>query len=76
MVVEDSGPGINQTQLDSIFNAFVTTKSNGMGLGLAICRQIVERHGGGLFACSGSSSGAQFEVVLPMRWTEDVSDGA
>src|ERR1700721_4274321 len=57
IVVEDSGPGIDPTQLDNIFSAFVTTKPHGMGLGLAICRQIVEHHGGELFASSGSASG-------------------
>jgi signal transduction histidine kinase len=67
IVVEDTGPGINPAQLDSIFNAFVTTKSNGMGLGLAICRQIVEHHGGELFASSGCPGGAQFQVVLPIE---------
>jgi signal transduction histidine kinase len=73
IVVEDSGPGINPAQLDSIFNAFVTTKSNGMGLGLAICRQIVEYHGGELFASSASPGGAQFQVVLPIGPTEGAS---
>ncbi|MCP3411240.1 ATP-binding protein [Bradyrhizobium sp. CCGB01] len=65
IVMEDTGPGIDPTQLDSIFNAFVTTKPAGMGLGLAICRQIIERHGGHLIASSDGSSGAKFEVVLP-----------
>jgi len=73
IVVEDSGPGINPAQLESIFSAFVTTKSNGMGLGLAICRQIVEYHGGKLFASSGSSGGAQFQVVLPIGPTDGAS---
>jgi signal transduction histidine kinase len=70
MIVEDSGPGIDPAQLDSIFSAFVTTKSNGMGLGLAICRQIVEYHGGRLSASSGSPGGAQFQVVLPIGPTD------
>jgi signal transduction histidine kinase len=65
IVVEDTGPGIDSAQLDSIFNAFVTTKPNGMGLGLAICRQIVEHHGGKLVASCGNSGGARFQVVLP-----------
>jgi signal transduction histidine kinase len=73
IVVEDSGPGINPSQLDSIFNAFVTTKSNGMGLGLAICRQIVEYHGGELFASSCSPVGAKFQVVLPIGPTDGAS---
>src|SRR5262245_58985377 len=72
IVVEDSGPGISPAQLDSIFTAFVTTKPHGMGLGLAICRQIVESHGGELVASSDGISGAQFQVVLPTR----SSDGA
>jgi signal transduction histidine kinase len=70
LVVEDSGPGINPDQLDSIFNAFVTTKKHGMGLGLAICRQIVEHHNGQLLATSNGASGAQFQVILPVKSTE------
>jgi signal transduction histidine kinase len=69
IVVEDSGPGISSAQLDSIFTAFVTTKTHGMGLGLAICRQIVEHHGGQLVASSDGDSGAQFQVVLPIKPT-------
>jgi C4-dicarboxylate-specific signal transduction histidine kinase len=69
-VVEDSGAGINPAQLDGIFNAFVTTKKHGMGLGLAICRQIVEHHGGRLLASSDGVSGAQFQVVLPIKATD------
>jgi signal transduction histidine kinase len=67
ILVEDSGPGISPAQLDNIFNAFVTTKPHGMGLGLAICRQIVEYHGGQLVASSDGNSGAQFQVVLPIK---------
>jgi signal transduction histidine kinase len=67
IVIEDSGPGISPAQLDSIFTAFVTTKPHGMGLGLAICRQIVEYHGGKLVASSDGNSGARFQVVLPTR---------
>jgi signal transduction histidine kinase len=73
IVVEDSGPGINPAELESIFSAFVTTKSNGMGLGLAICRQIVEYHGGKLSGSSRSSGGAQFQVVLPIGSTPGAS---
>jgi signal transduction histidine kinase len=50
--VRDSGPGIDPQRLDSIFGAFVTTKAHGMGLGLAICRMIIEHHGGQLTASS------------------------
>ena len=51
--VTDTGPGIDPKKLDHIFDAFVTTKPRGIGLGLAICRMIVERHGGQLLASSG-----------------------
>jgi signal transduction histidine kinase len=65
--VEDSGPGIAPERLSDIFDPFVTTKANGMGLGLAICRGIIERHGGQLIASSDGSSGAIFQVVLPVE---------
>jgi signal transduction histidine kinase len=65
VTVADSGPGIAPQKLDSIFTAFLTTKSHGMGLGLAICRMIVEQHGGQLTAASDGKSGALFQFVLP-----------
>jgi signal transduction histidine kinase len=65
VAVEDSGPGIDSNQLGSIFDAFFTTKSHGIGLGLANCRMIVERHGGQLTAASDGNNGAQFQFVLP-----------
>jgi signal transduction histidine kinase len=64
--VEDSGPGIDAKQLEGIFGAFVTTKSHGMGLGLAICRMIVEQHGGQLSASSDGANGSMFQFVLPI----------
>jgi len=64
--IEDSGPGIDPERLESIFDAFVTTKSNGMGLGLAICSAIVERHGGQILASSDGKNGSLFKVVLPV----------
>jgi signal transduction histidine kinase len=65
--VEDSGPGIDPADLNSIFDAFFSTKSHGMGLGLAICRMIIERHGGRLSASSDGTNGALFQVILPTR---------
>jgi signal transduction histidine kinase len=65
VAVEDSGPGIDPKQLDSIFDAFMTTKPNGMGLGLAICRMIVERHAGRLVALPAKPRGSVFQIVLP-----------
>ena len=51
VTVEDSGPGFDPKNLGSIFDAFFTTKPHGIGLGLAICRTIIERHGGQLLRC-------------------------
>jgi signal transduction histidine kinase len=65
LVVQDSGRGIDPNQLDRIFDPFVSTKAHGMGLGLAICRMIIERHGGELTASSDGESGALFQFVLP-----------
>jgi PAS domain S-box-containing protein len=67
VAVEDSGLGIDPTRLDSIFDPFTTTKRDGMGLGLAICRMIVERHGGKLSALSDGKNGARFQLVLPVE---------
>jgi signal transduction histidine kinase len=66
VAVEDSGPGIDPGHLKNIFDAFVTTKANGMGLGLAICRMIVQRHGGQLSASSDGRTGARVQFVLPV----------
>jgi signal transduction histidine kinase len=71
VIVEDSGSGIDPEKLDGIFAAFLTTKSQGMGLGLAICRMIVERHGGQLTASSDGKSGARFQFVLPAAAIDD-----
>ncbi|MGC1893521.1 MAG: MASE4 domain-containing protein [Pseudolabrys sp.] len=65
--VEDTGPGIEQKTLSSVFDAFVTTKTKGMGLGLAISQAIVERHDGRITAMSGVKSGARFEIILPIK---------
>jgi len=67
LAVEDSGHGLEPEQLEGIFDAFVTTKADGIGLGLAICRMIVENHGGQLSASSDGKSGATFQCVLPMK---------
>lgn len=65
VAVEDSGPGIDPKQSANIFDAFVTTKSHGMGLGLALSRMIVERHGGQISVTPAQPRGAIFRVVLP-----------
>jgi len=66
VAVEDSGPGLDPEKLDGIFDAFVSTKPQGMGLGLAICRMIIERHHGQLSAWSGNTRGAVFQFILPI----------
>ena len=73
VAVEDTGPGIDPEKLDRIFTAFVTTKSQGMGLGLAICRMIIEQHGGQLTASSDGKNGALFQFVLPIASAADRS---
>jgi C4-dicarboxylate-specific signal transduction histidine kinase len=70
VAVEDSGPGIDPNRLEGIFDPFITTKADGMGLGLAICRMIVERHGGQLSALSDGKNGARFQFVLPFELTD------
>ena len=64
ITVADTGPGVEEDGLEKMFVAFYTTKSRGMGMGLSICRSIVESHGGRLWA-SRRSRGLVFYVVLP-----------
>jgi signal transduction histidine kinase len=67
LAVEDSGPGVDQKKADSIFDAFVSMKPQGMGLGLAICRMIIERHNGQISASPAQPQGTVFRVILPVR---------
>jgi signal transduction histidine kinase len=67
VAVQDSGPGIDPGKINEIFGAFFTTKSHGMGLGLAICRMIIEHHGGQLTASSDGKNGTLFEFTLPIE---------
>ena len=73
VVVEDSGPGIDPKKLDRIFEAYVSTKPQGMGLGLAICRLIIDRHGGQLSVSAGVKRGAVFQFILPTKAATDQS---
>jgi PAS domain S-box-containing protein len=63
--VKDSGPGIDPVDIDRIFGAFYTTKADGLGMGLSICRSIVEAHGGELWATVAVPRGAVFHLVVP-----------
>ncbi|WGD53154.1 AAA family ATPase [Bradyrhizobium sp. CB1650] len=63
--VRDTGPGIESTHLDRVFDAFYTTKSSGTGMGLSICRSIIDAHGGKLWAEANEPRGAVFHFTLP-----------
>ncbi len=65
VTVADSGPGIDPESVNRIFDAFFTTKSASMGMGLSICRSIVEAHGGKLLASRGDPHGSIFEITFP-----------
>ena len=64
--VQDTGPGLDQANLDRLFHSFYTTKPEGMGMGLAISRSIVEAHGGRLSAAPNEPHGAVFRFSLPV----------
>ena len=63
--VQDTGPGLSPESLSRLFEPFYTTKPNGMGMGLAICRSIVEAHGGQLWATACEPHGALFQFTIP-----------
>jgi C4-dicarboxylate-specific signal transduction histidine kinase len=65
ITVEDTGPGIDSEKMSTLFDKFVSTKLKGMGLGLAICKSIVEGHHGQLTVSPRINGGAQFRVILP-----------
>ena len=65
VAVRDSGPGIDPAHSERVFEAFYTTKSSGVGMGLSICRSIINAHGGRLWAEANEPRGAAFRFVLP-----------
>jgi C4-dicarboxylate-specific signal transduction histidine kinase len=65
--VRDSGPGLDPKDLERVFDMFYTTKSHGMGMGLAISRSIIEAHGGRLWATAGEGGGEVFQFTLPVH---------
>jgi signal transduction histidine kinase len=65
VAVRDSGPGIDPTNLERVFEAFYTTKSRGVGMGLSICRSIIDAHGGRLWAEVNEPRGTIFQFTLP-----------
>jgi C4-dicarboxylate-specific signal transduction histidine kinase len=67
VAVRESGPGLSEVDLERVFEAFYTTKSSGLGIGLSICRSIAEAHGGRLWATANVPKGAAFQFALPIN---------
>ena len=65
VAVRDSGPGLASGMREQLFEAFYTTKASGLGLGLSICRSIIEAHGGHLWASANVPRGATFQFTVP-----------
>jgi signal transduction histidine kinase len=76
--VDDSGPGIAAEHFEQLFESFFTTKQGGMGMGLPICRSIIEAHGGSITAHNGSpEGGARFIFALPAAGNKQLTgDGS
>jgi PAS domain S-box-containing protein len=74
VTVKDSGPGIDPNTLDKIFDPFYTTKPHGMGMGLSICRSILQGHGGRLWVAAKDGPGTIFHFSLP-KYQEEESNG-
>jgi two-component system sensor kinase FixL len=72
--VADTGPGIAAELADRLFQPFVTTKKTGMGLGLSICREIIEAHHGHLTAAPREGGGTVFRLTLPKPRQDEVTD--
>lgn len=73
IAVADTGPGLSEDVARQLFQPFVTSKSNGMGVGLSICRTIVETHGGQIWTDPNADGGCTFRFTLP-RMTEEVAE--
>lgn len=67
IAVRDSGPGLPEGAIERAFEAFYTTKSSGLGMGLSICRSIIEDHGGRLWAAANEPNGAAFQFTIPIN---------
>jgi signal transduction histidine kinase len=69
VVVQDEGSGIDPQHRESVFEAFYTTKQAGLGMGLAVCRSIIEAHGGTLWVAPNDGYGEAFQFSLPVAQT-------
>jgi signal transduction histidine kinase len=67
VAVQDSGPGLKPESLDRLFDAFYTTKPDGLGMGVSICRSIIEAHDGRVWATPNLPQGAAFQFTLPRQ---------
>jgi signal transduction histidine kinase len=74
IVIRDTGTGLDPGKVDRIFDAFFTTKLEGMGMGLSICRSIVEAHGGRLWASPNQPYGSIFHFTMPVMTKGIASD--
>jgi signal transduction histidine kinase len=72
--VADTGSGISVANLNRIFKPMFTTKAHGMGMGLSICKSIIESHGGKIWVSAGASRGSIFQFELPVYQSGDKSD--
>jgi PAS domain S-box-containing protein len=72
VTVRDSGPGLDPADAERVFTAFYTTKPEGMGMGLAICKAMVEAHGGRMWASANEPRGAVFQFTLPLERDESI----
>ena len=73
VTIADTGPGLSAEMADRLFQVFATTKAKGLGLGLSICRTIIEEHGGRIWASARESGGAAFHFTL-MRAQRVIGD--
>ena len=73
VTMTDFGVGFSADSADRLFNTFFTTKSNGMGMGLSICRSIIELHGGRIWAAPNVPHGVTIHFTLPLRYRADTA---
>lgn len=76
VAVRDSGPGLDLKSVDRLFEAFYSTKVRGVGIGLTVCRSIIEAHGGRMWAGANEPRGASFQFTLPLERDENVPAGS